>query len=119
MLPSSRGYVYLVGIGQVGVFSSVQEVEDSFADVQKALAVWIVYITVDSSRMRLIGELSLVWGVVVFNAGCLYAIYRALRVRAPQNLLLGAACAAVGELAWPGAGSRARRADAGHHHRGR
>lgn len=42
MLPSSRGYVYLVGIGQVGVFSSVQEVEDSFADVQKALAVWIV-----------------------------------------------------------------------------
>ena len=60
-----------------------------------ALAVWIVYITVDSSRMRLIGELSLVWGVVVFNAGCLYAIYRALRVRAPQNLLLGAACAAM------------------------
>ena len=60
-----------------------------------ALAAWIVYITVDSSRMRLIGELSLVWGVLVFNAGCLYAIYRALRVRAPQNLLLGAACAAM------------------------
>lgn len=60
-----------------------------------ALALWIAYIAVDSSRMRLIGELSLVWCVVVFNAACLYAIYRALRVRTPQNLLLGAACAAM------------------------
>ena len=60
-----------------------------------AFAFWVAYIMADSSRMAMIGELSLVWGVVVFNGACLYAIYRALRVRAPQSLLLGAACAAM------------------------
>ncbi|MEG2050151.1 MAG: histidine kinase, partial [Comamonas sp.] len=44
---------------------------------------------------RQISDLSLVWGVVVFNGSCLYAIYRALRTRAPQHLLLGAACVAM------------------------
>ena len=59
------------------------------------LAIWVAYISVDSSHMRLIGEISLIWGVVVFNGGCIYAIYRALRTREPQHLLLGAACAVM------------------------
>lgn len=60
-----------------------------------ALALWTAYIAVDSNRMRWMSELSLTWGVVVLNGACLYAIYRALRVRQPQNLLLGAACAVI------------------------
>ena len=60
-----------------------------------ALALWTAYLAAESQRMRWMSELSLTWGVVVLNGACLYAIYRALRVRQPQNLLLGAACAVI------------------------
>ena len=60
-----------------------------------ALALWVAYMVVDGSQMRGFGQLSLVWGVVVFNGACLYAIYRALRTRQAPHLLLGVACAAL------------------------
>ena len=60
-----------------------------------ALALWVAYMVGNGHPTRQMSDLSLVWSVVVFNGSCLYAIYRALRTRAPQHLLLGAACVAM------------------------
>lgn len=59
------------------------------------LGLWVVAMVMSESVSRQMSDLGLVWGVVMFNAGCLYAIYRALRTRKPQHLLLAAACAVM------------------------
>ena len=59
------------------------------------LAVWIALLLPGENALLNINEFSLIWGIVVFCAACLYGIYRGLRTRDPQHLLLAAACAVM------------------------
>lgn len=57
-----------------------------------ALAVWIALMLPEQYVLPRMGDLSLVWGAVLFNGSCWYFIYRALHTRERQHLLLAACC---------------------------
>lgn len=59
------------------------------------LAIWVMSLLWGRAVSPWQAQMSLVWGVAVFNCGCLYAMYRGLRTRKPQQLLLGAVCAVM------------------------